>query len=101
MAALERERRLDMALPTIGPVSREILAYLVKNPEAQDSLEGIAHWWLLKQNVERRIAEVRQAVQELVAMGYLMRRRGADSNDRFQINPASLAEMTALLRDVE
>ncbi len=84
---------------TIPPIAREILSYVAENPTAEDCVEGITGWWLLKQSVTRRVTEVRQALEELVAMRYLVKRRGTDSNEHYQINPAKLREIRALLRD--
>lgn len=86
---------------TVSPIAREILSYLDANPDARDTIEGIVDWWLLTQFVERRVREVRQAVEELVGMGYLVQRRGADSRDYYLINPANRAEIEGMLPNSE
>jgi len=39
---------------------QEILEYLRKHPEASDTLEGIAEWWLLNQRIPTRCKESKQ-----------------------------------------
>ena len=47
----------------------DILRYLVEHPEAQDSAEGIADWWLTERRVRQGIAEVEAALARLVDQG--------------------------------
>jgi len=48
-----------------GSLATEILAYLVRHPAAQDTVEGIAEWWLLEQEIVHAIADVKLALAEL------------------------------------
>ena len=32
-------------------VAKDILAYLAEHPQAMDTLEGIAEWWLMRQHI--------------------------------------------------
>jgi len=36
-------------------ISLKILAYLLNNPNAQDTLEGISEWWLLDQDIKNEL----------------------------------------------
>ncbi len=74
-----------------------ILKYLVENPNAQDTLEGIVEWWLLDRFTESYAATVKQALAELVAAGLVLERRGKDSRIRYKINRRKLREVAALL----
>lgn len=49
--------------------SWRILAYLVDNPNAQDTLEGIVEWWMLQQKIKHSIAPVRKVVEDLTHNG--------------------------------
>jgi hypothetical protein len=57
-------------------IAREILGYLENHPEAKDTLEGIAEWWLSHRRHERRAVE--RAVALLLSYGAILetRRRG-------------------------
>lgn len=80
-------------------VAYEILAYLVKHPDAQDTLEGIMEWWLLEQQIEREVAKVKEALAELVAEGLILERKGRDSRSSYKINRHRLGEIRALLKE--
>ena len=53
----------------VQSLSRDILDYLKKHPEASDTLEGIATWWLQKQRIEQLVDEVAEALELLVENG--------------------------------
>ena len=57
---------------------QEILVYLAKRPNGEDTLEGIVQWRLLEQRLEAEPAEVKRALDGLVAWGLLTNRRGTD-----------------------
>jgi Fe2+ or Zn2+ uptake regulation protein len=44
----------------------EILKYLDAHPQAADTVEGIANWWLPRQRYEEDIQKVQQALDGLV-----------------------------------
>ena len=100
---------MDTQGTSVSSVARDILGYVAENQEAKDNLEGITHWWLLKQSVRRSLTEVRVALGELLDMGYLIRRgeypeqRDAidplddDENVHYQINLKKLREIQALV----
>ena len=51
--------------------AREVLSYFLRNPEAVDSLEGVARWRLLDERVHRDVEEISEALGWLVAHEYL------------------------------
>ena len=70
-----------------GPtISYEILAYLDKHPDAQDTLEGIVDWWLLEQHIERQIEGVREALGGLVAQRLVLESKGKNSRIHYRLN---------------
>ena len=73
---------------TSEEVVHEILRYLVKHPAAKDTLEGIARWWLDRQQVERRVEEVVHSVRLLVSRGLILERRSKTGEPYYQVNPA-------------
>ena len=50
-------------------ISRMILDYLRRNPEAGDTLEGIAKWWLETERIESSVEGVADALESLVEQG--------------------------------
>ncbi len=50
-------------------LARRLLDYLEKNPDAGDTLEGIADWWLEQQRVEQVVDDVADALDYLVQKG--------------------------------
>jgi hypothetical protein len=78
-------------------IAHEILAYLVENPDAQDTLEGIIQWWLLEQRIKRQTTNVKEALAELVAQGLIIERQGRDSRTHYRINRRRRGEIRALL----
>lgn len=84
--------------------AREILSYFVRNPRAADSIEGVARWRLLDQTIHRTVDETRQALQWLVAQGFLRESKTMGSGTIFDLNPERQAEALRFLgpeRDAE
>jgi hypothetical protein len=52
-------------------IAEAIQAYLHERPLAMDTLEGIAEWWLIHQQLHVSVAAVRRALQRLVERGVL------------------------------
>lgn len=48
-----------------------ILTYLKENAEAGDTLEGIARWWVMRQNISHSVNQVQQALEALKSMGVI------------------------------
>ncbi|MGE5848525.1 MAG: hypothetical protein ACM362_00175 [Candidatus Methylomirabilota bacterium] len=82
-----------------GEVVREILRYLSKHPAAKDTLEGIARWWLDRQQVERSVEEVVQSVCLLVSRGLILERRTKTGRPYYQVNLAKWAELVETLEE--
>ena len=53
----------------VSSVAREIEQYLAAHPQALDSLEGIATWWVLRQRIRTEVGLVRAALGQLMAAG--------------------------------
>ena len=74
----------------------EILSYLMRHPEAQDTLEGIVRWWLLEQDARRAVMEVRETLESLVAKGWI-RRLSSSAGERFGIQKDKISEILQFL----
>jgi hypothetical protein len=76
----------------------EILAYLVDNPEAQDTLEGIVEWWLLDRGILNRTAEVRAALAELMSKRLIVERKDRDARSHYRVNQQKSRDIEFLLQ---
>lgn len=65
-------------------VASHICDYLQKNTHAGDTLEGIAKWWVMAQQLEVSVSTVKDALSQLEANGFVVEKRGADGRTRYQ-----------------
>ncbi len=54
-----------------GEVAEAILGYLAEHPQAMDTLEGIAEWWLMRHQVRVDVATLARALSRLTEDGAL------------------------------
>jgi DNA-binding PadR family transcriptional regulator len=73
-------------------VAQAILDYLREHPEAQDTLAGIAEWWLPVQGIKDQNTSVKEALDELVAEGLISELRGSDTQISYRITQRGLQE---------
>lgn len=66
-----------------------ILAYLLENPDAGDTFEGIVEWWLLHQKIRFETRTVSLAIAKLVADGLIVEQKGSDSRVIYRANQAT------------
>jgi hypothetical protein len=74
-----------------------ILRYLVRNPKAQDTLEGVVEWWLMDKYTEENVLRAEAALEKLVSADLILQRRGKESRIYYKINPQKLKEIQVLL----
>lgn len=79
-------------------ISYEILQYLMDNPEAQGTLEGIVEWWLLEQDIKRNTVLIRNVLAELIKKGLLIVTLGKDMQEHYSINPDKFDEISELVK---
>jgi hypothetical protein len=48
---------------------RAVLEYLSKNPDAMDTLEGIAEWWVMRQRIHIGVTNLSRVLDQLVEDG--------------------------------
>lgn len=68
----------DETLPT---AAKALLSYWQVNPDAMDSTQGIAKWWLAGQSGQLSIVEIERALEVLVERGLAVRRKLADGTE--------------------
>jgi len=59
---------------SLSSPASEILDYLLRQPDAQDSIEGILRWWVLEECIRKWTPKISDAVAQLVAQGFLEER---------------------------
>jgi hypothetical protein len=87
-----------MCEPNEAQISRQILAYLLRHVEAQDTVEGIAEWWLLEQTINRHINYVKEAINDLATKKLLLTYRTSDSKIFYKLNCRRMKEIRAMLK---
>lgn len=75
----------------------DILLHLAENPETGDTVEGIAEWWLVGQEIRFQFHEIEAALDELVSGGLLLKRDIIDSRAIYCLNRNKLEEIRAIL----
>jgi hypothetical protein len=86
------------AEPTIV---KQVLGYFVRNPKAADTLEGVARWRLLEEQIQNSISQTETAVEWLVAQGLLQEFNPRGTGHLFRLNPARLDDAIRLLEKTE
>ncbi len=85
----------------ISDVEYEILTYMAKHPDAQDTLEGIVQWWLLERNIEHQSALVKKILSDLARKGLILENRNRDERLRYQVNRDRLEEIRKMVKPTE
>jgi hypothetical protein len=78
-----------------------ILEYLLKNPRAQDTLDGIYQWWLPQQRIRTDRATLIEALGELVRLKLIVQSKRRDSQIHYRINLRRSREIAAVLKQGE
>jgi len=63
-----------------------ILDYLLKTPEAKDTLEGISRWWLLKEQIDISVEKISDALQYLIKNNYVQVLEYPEQNKFYTVN---------------
>lgn len=65
-------------MATQGQITQHILNHLMENPKAGDTLEGIAKWWIMLQQLNDSVDSVHKALERLTTNGLIVKREGPD-----------------------
>jgi Fe2+ or Zn2+ uptake regulation protein len=79
-------------------VAKAILAYLLEHPDAQDTLAGIAEWWLPAEEANTQLEIVKNALDQLVAQNLVLERHSKDLQTHYRINAQRLQEIEKLVK---
>ena len=73
-----------------------VLQYLMSNPGAKDTLEGIRKWWIATRRQEPRIDELQAVLEELMQKGWVVRFKPMGSKHVYGLNKERLQEIQRL-----
>lgn len=86
-----------MAAPRDVTVTSQVLSYFVRNPQAVDSVEGVARWRLLDEAIHVQVKAAREALEWLVERGVLREMTGPGLQAVFSLDPDRKDEAERLL----
>jgi hypothetical protein len=87
-----------LAEPSLPSPAPEILDYLARHPDAQDTIDGILHWWVLDACLQKWATRIAETVAQLVDQGFLEQHRSADGNVLYRVSPHCLTTLQQRLR---
>ncbi len=87
--------------PQRSPIFYDILGYLTDHPDAQDTVEGIVEWWLLKQSIKRTKTQVNAALAQLVAEELVIAHAGVNKRPFYCVNRSQLRHIRRILKEQE
>jgi Fe2+ or Zn2+ uptake regulation protein len=67
-------------------VAQSILAYLAEHPQAMDTVEGIAQWWIMRQQIRVTATTVARVLRQLAERG-LLEEFGDGEQRRYRLKP--------------
>ena len=67
-------------------MARAVLRYLNGHPEAKDTLDGIARWWLQREWTERLLGDVEQALAILMSRHLVLETRRPGTPPCYRLN---------------
>jgi hypothetical protein len=84
-----------------APVTTAILRYLVAHPDAKDTVDGIARWWLAPRadrgGHQWNRDVVQEAIDELVARGWVVKRETTPSHVVYGLDKHHLGAITKVI----
>jgi hypothetical protein len=78
-------------------VIQAVLHYLIKNPDAKDTTEGVRKWWLPEGYREQRLEELEETLDFLASKNWLTTRM-ASQQKIYGLNKNHLPEIVDFLR---
>jgi hypothetical protein len=79
-------------------LASEVLSYFLRNPQAVDTLEGVARWRLLEQRIDMHLQETSEALDWLVEHNFLLRVDSPSTEACYGLNAANRPKAKEFLR---
>jgi hypothetical protein len=90
----------DLSSEVSQATAREILSYLLRNPDAKDTVNGIIKWWLPESERASGVEKVLKALEFLVVTkGWLTVRDMRSAGTIYGLNKARLKEISNFLSE--
>lgn len=93
-----KKRRGPVRLEIKDEIAWQIMAYLAEHPEAQDTLDGIIHWWLLERNIIHQSSKVKKALKELSEKGLILEYSNRSLQTLYKINREKMQEINRIFQ---
>jgi hypothetical protein len=81
------------ANPSLPSPAPEILDYLTRHPDAQDTIDGILHWWVLDSCIRTWAPKIAESVGQLVHQGFLEQKPSTDGHVFYRVSSQYLATL--------
>ncbi len=78
-------------------LAKEILAYFLRNPQAIDSLEGVARWRLQGERIRQQVNDASAALDWLVERGFLQKISSPLATPVYRLNEANRSAVERFL----
>ena len=94
----------DYAVKNEGSLGRRraviqaVLHYLIKNPDAKDTIDGVRRWWLPEGYREQRQEELEETLDFLASKHWLTIRMTSQQKKIYGLNKDHLQEIRDFLR---
>ena len=79
--------------PSLPSPAPEILDYLARHPESQDTVDGILHWWVLDACIRKWAPKIAETVAQLVEQGFLQKKSSPDGQTFYHVSAHYLATL--------
>ena len=80
-------------------IGRSILRYLEAHPNAKDTVEGIAQWWVLREWSVTRFEEVEKALALLISEGLIVETRREGSPPFYRLNQEKKGLISEIIKE--
>jgi hypothetical protein len=80
----------EPSLPSPAP---EILDYLARKPNAQDTIQGILQWWVLDSCIRNWAPKIEKTVANLVEQGFVEEKQSPDGQTFYRVSPQYLSTL--------
>ncbi len=77
---------------------RRILSYLAEHPQAADTIDGIAQWWLQDPPLQPGDGRLQEALNDLTAQSLILASRAANGHVSYSMNREKEEEIGRLVK---